>query len=199
MEIPPETAPPEFTFRHVYHMPSGVSTDWCGGPISEIKSSRVANPISLWSPSRKVLRCAAFPPPHEDNSRGTKVQSIRSTLGSGETGNGNLHIKAFPNRRFYSKHYCTMKNIEPPFCWQQNTARSEVIVESNLPSIHRLIALRGQGQYALRKSAVIFFCDFLLPSPYGKHRIYPLNCLVAFCSKITTSEGEHIGNLIGLS
>jgi len=34
-----------------------------------------------------------------------------------------------------------MKNIEPPFYWQQNMAMSEGVVESNLPSFHRLTPL----------------------------------------------------------
>jgi len=49
--------------------------------------------------------------------------------------------------------------------------------------------LGGAGRYAQQKFAMIFY-DFLLPSPYGRHRISRLNRLVAFCFQIQPLKGR---------
>ena len=123
IETPPETAP-VFTFRHVYHVPSGVSIDCCGGPIVDIRSSRVAMPMFEFSHSSDDLRCAAFPPPHEENSRGTKAQSIRMRFDRGGIRNVCLPTDAFFNRRLGAGQYWSVKITKTPLRWQQIADRS---------------------------------------------------------------------------
>ena len=72
----------------------------------DIKSSTVAIPMFEFSHSFDDFRWAAFPPPHEENSRGTKAQSIRIILGRGGMGEVNLPTVAFFNRRLGAGQCC---------------------------------------------------------------------------------------------